>query len=793
MRSELSIAVVDRAVLSLQDERGPDGLKAFWFERGLGVNTASSMTVSIDRWNDVVVEAARAGKGGSGGGGGLTADRERQTFRNTAYWSAQVVTNEDGTAGVDVKLPDNLTTWRMQVRALSGDTMVGEGTNELAATKPLLVRPAFPRFLRTGDAVDLRVLVRNATTAASEVRVALQAAGVQVHGDLVRSVTVAPGASVIVSWPASATTEGTASLTVSATGTGGLSDSVSQRLPVLLDVTPETMSTGGIVTTEGALESVYLPPFANTTRGSLRVQVRSALAGAMADELPELAARPLEGAERVASRLIASLGVGRAERSAGTRRSTSDGTIASDLAGLVGRQRPDGGWAWCDDPQCPTDPNVTGWALLALGEARRDGRTIDAGVVSRTASYVALALDRVTDVATPAEPSPKALLLASLAAAGERTTVVTRARALFEQQRARLTTWGRAALILALTDAGVEATDPQVRAILDDLAAATIASANGNHWEDPPVRGTFLTNTAATALGVQALVRVAPTHALLAQTVRWLVVARGAEGWRTSTERALGVLALTSYAVFTGELAGDYAYAVTLDGTKLLAGTVAKGAPPATGSGETPLRALTPGRPSNLAVTREYDRPGRLYYTVDLRYTTPAATVEAVNRGFAVSHEYTTVEDPSRPITAARSGETVRVKLTVLVPADRSYVTVEDLLPAGLEPVDARLRTVDPALKAKLEADRARAAERQQGAYAAPWYRWYYSPWQQVDLRDDRAVLGADRVPKGVYEYVYYARATTPGDFFVAPAHAEETYFPEVFGRSDSTRFTVTP
>ena len=44
---------------------------------------------------------------------------------------------------------------------------------------------------------------------------------------------------------------------------------------------------------------------------------------------------------------------------------------------------------------------------------------------------------------------------------------------------------------------------------------------------------------------------------------------------------------------------------------------------------------------------------------------------------------------------------------------------------------------------------------------------------------------------KGVYEYIYYARATTPGDFFVAPAHAEETYFPETFGRSDSGRFAV--
>ena len=43
-----------------------------------------------------------------------------------------------------------------------------------------------------------------------------------------------------------------------------------------------------------------------------------------------------------------------------------------------------------------------------------------------------------------------------------------------------------------------------------------------------------------------------------------------------------------------------------------------------------------------------------------------------------------------------------------------------------------------------------------------------------------------------MHEYVYFARATTPGDFFVAPAHAQEAYFPEVFGRSDSSRFTIT-
>jgi uncharacterized protein YfaS (alpha-2-macroglobulin family) len=790
VRSEVSVSVVDKAVLSLQDERGPDGLRAFWFERGVGVSTASSMAVSVNRWNDVVVDAVQGGKGGATGGG-PQANIARQDFRNTAYWTAQLTTAADGTASVEVKMPDNLTTWRMQVRAVSGNTMVGEGTNELLSTQPLLLRSALPRFLRVGDTAELRVLVRNATAVASAVRVTVAAEGVTIGGDLARSVTVGPDQSVVVGWPATVKSEGTATLTFSASGTGGLADRLVQRLPVLLDVTPETVATGGIVTTEGAQEAVYVPPFADTAHGSLQVQVRSALVGSMAGELKTFDPLPLEGAERVASRLIASLGVNRAERTAGSS-SVSDQRVASDLAGLVGRQRPDGGWAWCDDPLCVTDPNVTGWVLLALGEARRDGLAYDSGVAARAAAYVTGYVNRVTDVASSADVSQKAFLLAALSSAGASGAAVTPARALFEQQRAQLTSSGRADLLLALADGGVAPDDAQVRALFNDLAAATIASATGNHWEDGTRRSAFVSDTGATALGVLALSRIQPAHALLPQTVRWLVLARAADGWRSSIDRALGILALSSYAVGTGELGGDYGYQVLLDDTSVLEGLVRKGAA-AAATRDLPLATLTPGKASRLAFTRDYGRPGRLYYAVNLRYVTPAKDVEALNRGFAISHRYSLLEDPSTAVTAARVGDTVRVTLTVIAPADRRYVVIEDLLPAGLEPLDVRLRTIDPALKVKLDLERVQAAQRQAGGYVAPWFSWYYSPWQQADLRDDRAVLSADRLPKGVYEYVYYARATAPGDFFVAPAHGEETYFPEVFGRSDSSRFTVRP
>ena len=182
---------------------------------------------------------------------------------------------------------------------------------------------------------------------------------------------------------------------------------------------------------------------------------------------------------------------------------------------------------------------------------------------------------------------------------------------------------------------------------------------------------------------------------------------------------------------------------------------------------------------------------GRLYYALNLRYVTPAKEIGALNRGFAVSRRYSLLGEPETPVTGASPGDIVRVTVTVVAPADRLFARVEDFLPAGLAPVDPRLDIVPAWLRDQLRREQAEARQRNAPSYVAPWYGWYYSPWDQVDLRDDQLVLLASRLPEGVHDYVYYARAITPGDFFVAPARGEETYLPEVFGRSDSGRFAV--
>ena len=334
-----------------------------------------------------------------------------------------------------------------------------------------------------------------------------------------------------------------------------------------------------------------------------------------------------------------------------------------------------------------------------------------------------------------------------------------------------------------------------VRLLLNDLAATTIASANGNHWQDERLPGCMHNGSVrATALVLRALTAAAPDHPLIEETVRWLVRGRAVGRWKTSVERAQGMASLGAYAQLTGERRGSYDYRVLLNSALLLGGHFNVPSGDDRDGALLPLDDLDRGEVGFLQFERDRTGEGRMYYTLNLRYSTPAAEIEALNRGFGVSHRYSLLDEPDREISSVAVGDVVRVEITVVAPADRLFVRVDDYLPAGLEPIVPRLNVVSPWLREQLRDERAREvapAYRGGHSYYAPWYAWYYSPWDQVDQRDDHVSLFAERLREGIHRYTYYARATAPGDFFVAPAHAEESYFPEVFGRSDSSRFTV--
>ena len=836
--SELSVAVVDQAVLSLLRATEEDAMSAFWSERALNVSTRASLTVSIDRRNDLY-HGSQDGDLADGdadplmepygreeeeamndeefvahvGGGGAVvtvpdpveasdgASEPRSDFRNTALWLGHLRTNEQGKARFELELPDNVTTWQATGRAATTTSQFGQGGSALLVTKPLLVRPALPRVLRVGDEFSVRALVTNRSTKAQRVSVSvLVSGGVRLVDDSDQAARLAAGATEIFSWSGAAIHAGPSNVGFSVLAAAGLSDAVEITIPTQLNITAETVATGGVVEDAAVVETLYLPDYLIPRTGSLELKLQASLVGLLNEELSRFKPYYRESYVRIASRIVASIAV---KRSAPNGLSgEQERQLHSDIARLHHGLRYEG-WSWCRT--CTrVDYWATAWALFALGEARSEGLMVSTTVLDRARSFIYEYVHRETEAESPPDQNEQALLLYSLvrsfnfgdAPGPDEGRAMERygaeLRGIAEKHRDSLTAWGRSYLLLGLLETGHAADHVAVRSLLNGLAASAVSSANGTHWQDPPVRGSMHNGSVrATALVLLSLTRAAPQHPLIEETVRWLVVGRALDRWKSSVERAQGMASLGAYAQLTGETHGAFDYQALLNTQRLLEGRFDVGAGAMRDEVLTPVDELPLGEVSRVQIQREADTEGRMYYALNLRYVTPASEIGSLNRGFAISRRYSLVDEPDRFVSSANLGDLVRVEITVVAPTDRLFVTVEDFLPAGLEPIDARLDTVSHWTKERLRNDRREARRAGGPSYSAPWLPWYYNPWDQIDTRDDRVIVSADRLTEGVYRFTYYARATTPGTFVAPPARVEETYFPEVFGRGDSGRFVV--
>jgi uncharacterized protein YfaS (alpha-2-macroglobulin family) len=774
--AELSLALVDLSVLSLQDELARDPVEAFWSSHPLGVATASTFAVSIDRTNELAINR-RQGVGGKGGGGGA-GDQSRTFFPNTAYWEPALQTDDNGHATVKVTLPDTLTTWRMTARGVTSDTRVGDARNDIVTAKDVIIRPAVPRFFLAGDHVSLGAIVHNFTPETQDMDVSLEAEGINLDGDPTQTVTIPAGQEALVRWETTVPYSADDSVTLTFSAQAGVgSDSVSLDLPLYAFWTPETAGTAGETTSEAA-EAVEVPYYVRPDAGELTVRLSPSLACGVNTSLDYILEYPYESAETTVSRFLPRLALNRAVKELGLTDLPGgdvDALVKRSAQRLYSNQHADGGWGWWISGD--SDPAITAYALIGLAEAREAGYTVDQAVEDNAATYLLGELNRPRDVESP-EFNLRAYLVYALAQSGRGD--LGRSFALAEE-RASLSNAAKAWVALAVKASGGSLTDPRLTSLMADLQAAAIPSATGNHWEEKQYdQNVFGNSVQTTAQVLQAFAALQPDNPLLDGTLRWLMVARKEGHWDSTQGTAVAILAITDFMRVRKDAQESFSYHVDLNGRRRLEGAAERGKVQQDDTIVIQMADLLKDAVNKLDVGRSPVGDSRLYYTAHLRYFTPAEDIEAASYGIGVSHEYF-APDSDTPISEVGLGETVRVKVTLVAPADLNFLVLEDYLPSGLEPIDASLKTTPLELRRQL-------VEEQRKAYQVS-KRW--SPFDHTDIRDNRVALFARFVPKGVYEYTYFAQATTPGSFHVPPATASEQYFPEVWGRSDSSTFTV--
>jgi uncharacterized protein YfaS (alpha-2-macroglobulin family) len=775
--AETSLALVDKAVLVLTGNYGMEQklVDIFYYQRPLGVNTGSLIVINKDR---VSQQLAEGGKGG-GGGGGDGSPEVREELADTAYWRADAVSDENGVIEFSVTLPDNLTTWTLTAKAVTADTRVGEAMNEIVATKELQVRPILPRFFTAGDRAVIGGIVLNGGKTATEAgEFAFEIDGAEIEGEGAQGEgafdALEPGQFAQFDFPIEVD-GAAASVVVTMTAVAGdLSDGIRMEIPVVRYQTPETVGTSGVVAGTSVVEAIYAPSSA-TDDGELTVTLDPSLGAGLLEGLRYLEHFPYECNEQTVSRFLPNLFTVRALQEL----NISDPDLERGLSyqigigvqQLISRQNPDGGWGYW--PGEESSPFITAYVLWGLNSADALGYPVSIDNRTRAADYLNNVFIAPADAVNNWQLNEMAFTHYVLAEmergdAGRMSTLY--------DVRERLAVYGKAFLALAMH--AMDASDPRVQTLMDDLAGAVNLTAAGASWSEDTID--FMTlgsDTRSTAIALAAFTQIRPDDPILPNVVHWLMSARTAGVWATTQENAWSIIALTDWMVQTGELEADYAWQATLNDAELGSGSFDNTNILDSTTLRTAITELLRDEANLLRISRDNDS-GQLYYTTYLHYNLDALAVPPLDRGLVVDRRFSL---DGATVSSAAVGDIISVTVTIVAPTDLYHVMVETPIPAGVEPVDPNLAAVSPDFYGPPELTPIHPTQ-------GGWGLWTPS---FTDYRDDKVTLFATYLPAGAYEYTFLVRASLPGEFRVLPVHGEMMYFPEVWGRSGSAVFTV--
>ena len=780
---EIAFSAADAGVLNLINYTLPDPFYTYYGPRPLSVITSQTLANLVKQRNFGQKEDDEGGGGGMESGGNI-----RKDFRPLAYWNPAIQTDERGRATISFKLPESLTTFRFMATALTADNLYGNAQEDVVVTKPLVLKPALPRFARLGDEFEAGVLITNATGSGGSAVVQAEASDIGLSGLEEKTLTVDDGATKEVRFNWNTTSATDARFTFSAS-LGSERDAFEVDIPVLLPTIKATQATFASTDTR-ATEALQLPGNIIPGLGSFQAQLSSTALVGLEGAAEYLFTYPYGCLEQRTSRIrpliagdalldIFDLEVLDADR---------DELINEWIGMLRSYWNGDGFSLWPGYRN--TNHYVSAYVVMAMAEAREAGFVIPEDLrqnaTDALARYVRNSNARPDYFNQRTWNDTRAMMLYALARHNiflDQETYTLAANALTASQP--ISVDGQSHLLRTLLRKNDPVYEPQIQQLVQRIASLLRVESTTAYLtasQDADARWIFASDTRSTAFGLSALIESKPpeeNRRLVDLMVRFLIQSRQHGHWASTQENAAVVEAFRIFQETYESEVPDFSASVSLAGRTILEETFSGRSLAASeqivGLADIPLNQQAP-----VEITKT--GTGSVYYTIRLEsYTTDA--VEALSQGLSVSRTIERIDDSGRvtgivprEVNGTRtlqSGEMVRVTLRLTSPVDRNYVVVDDPLPAGLETLNAAFATTD--------------SEAIRGTGSTRWW----GSFNHTEMRDDRVLLFADYLTRGEHTYTYVARATTAGTFIHPPVQSELMYQPEINGRNASGKLIV--
>ena len=782
----------------LRDEDGLDGYTTFHGPRGSQLWTFHSLTrpyvygqpEAVDDLGPPALATPSPSEPADGDGGRDASTQVRRTFLDIAYWNGDITTDENGMATITVDLPDNLTTWRVIVRAVTVETQVGEANANILVTKELIARPALPSFCVLGDRFEVGMVGQNFSGQNLLGTATMTAENLLLLDGAAQSLNLPDGGADTARWTAVASQIGTGLISTTLETEAGI-DIVELPFVTKPFAVPERTSASGSANPR-ATETFVVKSNAMNEATQLTLRLSPSIALGVLDGLESLIGYPYGCVEQIMSRLLPSVVADQAYKALGIDNPKADDLpdiVRDGLQRLYGYQHSDGGWGWFYDDE--GGAYLTVYVLLGLLNVEDAGYTVDADVLKRGFRYLTETLPSVDS----ANIRAYAYYVQALGQRGD----VAAARALLDQMTG-MDAFSVAVLALALAEGEDNASAQQAIDHLITMADETSTTAYWSYVVPKWDRYHWRTMTSAeknTAAAVRALTLLRSDHPLLPKAVRWLMEQRTnsywGTGWRDTQATAFAVLGLVDYIQVSGELQADYSYTVSLNGQEIANGqvtpdTVTKPIDPIIVSG----RDLRVGD-NTVTITRTGDAVSAagadstavgglagdspLYYAMLLQqelFYLQFAEVTSFDQGLSLKRSYRLLEGEKRDDGAYNKGDLVEVTLELANPTEVWYVLVEDPIPAGFTATNERLNPT---------------------SYGNNYFPGFWRDWgyNRKEVHADKVGFFITTLWPGNRKLTYTMRANVAGEFSVPPAQAFAMYREDIWARSGSRRVTVAP
>ena len=741
--AEVSLAVVDQGVYAISPD-STDLYAALYPERYDQVITAYSFPeVYLD-----------------GGDKGTSKVPFRKNFRDTAAWIPAVWTGKSGEAHVEVTLPDNLTGWRVTAVGLTDRSDAGMNTTSFQARKPLMVRLGLPQFLVEGDEMRLTAVVSNDESPTANVNLHLSAEGVKLSGTADYVLAVAKGAPQTQTFDITTGKFGEATIGAQAASRQiSATDGVQQKVKVLPYGRLVTESRAG----EGPAHlTLANPANQNQNFGELTIQLEPSLAGNLVSSLDGLIDYPYGCVEQTMSRFLPSILVERAVKKLGIappeKLKELPKIVRDSLTRLDQMRHSDGGWGWWENDA--SEPFMTALVLDGLARARDAGYDVHVANPKAGADW---AMKYLASKPQITDRDRVYLIYASLRWGKKDAakwldgvdfrdrTITVNLRPTRRPQTAELALAALAFQVAGRPERAASLTDQLLRRANRGSEIASWADEDDAWGQEP------------TALALVALESIRPAEPIIPQVVRYLLRQRQGNQWSSTRDTAYSLIGLSAYLESTRELTTRSEATVTVNGK-----TVAK----------VPLDPTLLADPKRTIILPRQKLPagplrvgisttgaGKSYYSVQLRglETDTELAPKTTDDGLSVRRDYYRMEvrrmengeqklvPSQKPVTSFKSGDLVRVVISIQSDRPREFVMVDEPTPSAC-----------------------RVTERDDLADGEEWSWW----WSRTVIMDDHLAFFARHLPKGNSKITYNMRAEQIGRVRALPTSVRNMYDP---------------